>query len=252
MGDGDAIFIQSPSQENCLIDTGNLITGFKVTKYLEQQGIDSLDHLIFTHSHLDHIGGAFFVLQMFDVKNVYDNGECLSESVDLQDIHSLYRVLLRTGGSYRSLNEGDAITLGAVKLNVLWPPKEFSDSGINANSIIIMVEYEGFSCLLTGDLINSVEKLLIEKEIILKADVLKVGHHGAADANSEEFLNKVSPGIAIISVGEENTRGYPSGDVIERINKSKIKLYRTDKDGDVLLNIYKEKPFNIKIKTSKE
>ena len=91
------------------------------------------------------------------------------------------------------------------------------------------------SLLLIGDLNINVEKILIESECILKSDVLKVGHHGAEDASSEEFIDRVRPKIAILSVGKNNRYGYPSNMVIEKFKTKKITLYRTDLDGTIII-----------------
>ncbi|MFH1504247.1 MAG: MBL fold metallo-hydrolase [Candidatus Omnitrophota bacterium] len=117
VGEGDSVLIEALDGGCALVDAGNLISGFKVVEYLKKRGIDSIEHLMFTHPHLDHIGGAFFVLQMFDVKNVYDNGQGLSG----QDIYRGYSKLVRENDKYSILKAGDSILLGEMSLEVLWP-----------------------------------------------------------------------------------------------------------------------------------
>jgi beta-lactamase superfamily II metal-dependent hydrolase len=251
VGEGDAIFIESANGETCLIDTGNLITGFKVVKYLEKQGIRDLDCLIFTHPDLDHIGGAFFVLQMLKVKNIYDNGQDLTELAKYSDIYHWYEELVRKDKNYRTLKAKDTISLGEVILKVLWPSQPLLFSDYNANSLVIMIEYGKFRCLLTGDLTILGEGEILEVKEGLRAGVLKIGHHGASDANSKRFLTAVSPKIAIISVNRANIRGYPAEEVLERLKKAKVKLYRTDEDGDIVLNICQSKPKGFKVQVNK-
>jgi len=235
VGEGDSILIEAPNGETALIDAGNLITGSKVVRYLEKNNIYDLEHLIFTHPHLDHIGGAFFILQMVGVKDIYDNGENLLELAKRSDVYRWYDDLVRESSKYSVLEAGDSLLLGEVKLKVLWPPKPLIFSDFNTNSLVIMVEYKTFRCLLTGDLTFSAETELLKKESRLGADVLKVGHHGFADASSEEFLKAVSPKIAVISVNKDNIRGYPSGEVIERLEKINSEVYRTDINGDIII-----------------
>ena len=245
VGEGDSILIEAPNGEAALVDAGNLISGFRVTEYLKENDIQSLEYLIFTHPHLDHIGGAFFILQMLEIKNVYDNGEDLSEVAKSSDLYRWYETLVRREGNYRVLKAEDILSLGEVSLKILWPPRPFVLSDFNSNSLVIMLKYGKFSCLLTGDLTNIAEEKLLEQGITLKANVLKVGHHGAGDASSKEFLDEVSPQIAIISVHAENIRGYPSTIVLKRL-QNMSSLYRTDKQGDIVLTVFPEGNFEIK------
>jgi len=235
VGEGDSILIEAPNGETALIDAGNLITGSKVVRYLNNKNIYDLDHLIFTHPHLDHIGGAFFVLQMIEVKNIYDNGENLSVLARRSDTYRWYDDLVRKSNKYSVLEAGDSLALGEVRLKVIWPPKPLIFSDFNTNSLIIMIEYRTFSCLLTGDLTSPAEAELLKKESRLKANVLKVGHHGSADANSEEFLKAVLPKISVISVNKDNIRGYPSKEVIQRLGEIGSEVYRTDINGDIII-----------------
>lgn len=247
VGEGDSILIETPEGENILVDTGNLISGYKVVKYLKQNKIQTLDYLILTHPDLDHIGGAFFILQMLKVKNIYDNGQNLLDNYS--NIYRWYEELVRKDKNYKTLKAKDALYIGDVTLKVLWPPQSFFSSDFNTNSLVIMLKYEKFRCLLTGDLTIIGEREILKEKIDLKADVLKVGHHGANDANSEEFLMAVAPRIAILSVNRVNIRGYPAEEVISRLRKLGIQLYRTDEDGDIILSICpsKYKEFKIRI-----
>jgi len=234
VGEGDAVFIEAPGEECALIDAGNAISGFKTAQYLKQRGADSLDYLIFTHHHLDHIMGAFFVLQEFDVKSIYDNGQDLNEADS--DIYRWYSKLARKNADYGVLKAGDRFSLGEVIFEVLWP---YSRQGadFNVNSLVIMVKYRGFRCLLTGDLTAEAEKRLLEEGADLKADVLKVGHHAASDAACPAFLRAVRPGISIVSVDKDNIRGYPSKDTLERLEKAGSKIMRTDENGDIIIGV---------------
>ncbi|MCM8774464.1 MAG: MBL fold metallo-hydrolase [Candidatus Omnitrophica bacterium] len=241
VGEGDAIFIQSPNGKTLLVDAGNLITGFRVGEYLRRNNVQRLDYLVFTHPHFDHIGGAFFVMQMMEVREVLDNGENLSSLVNSVDMYRWYNKLVRSNENYRVLKAGDTIILDEIRLNVLWPPNPFVSLDFNVNSLVIMLEYGEFCCLLTGDLTEVGENVLLNQGADLKADVLKVSHHGAGDANSEGFLLAVSPEIAIISVDKSNSWGYPSEEVLNRIRDKKVKIYRTDKDGDIILTVYLRK-----------
>lgn len=244
-GEGDAILIEAANAETALVDAGNLITGFKVVEYLKEKDIQNIDYLIFTHPHPDHIGGAFWVAQMMDADKIYDNGDDLTEAGKLSDLYRWYEELVRTDKNYRVLKAKDILSLGEVILNVIWPPQPLPFSNFNANSLVIMVEYGEFRCLLTGDLTIQAERKLLEQSVGLKADVLKVGHHGASDASGEEFLKAVSPHLAVISVNKDNIHGYPSVSVLERLQNAGIEIYRTDKNGDILLTAQPDGQFNV-------
>ncbi|OQX87498.1 MAG: hypothetical protein B6D55_03325 [Candidatus Omnitrophica bacterium 4484_70.2] len=235
VGEGDSILIQTPKGKTVLVDTGNLITGFKVVKYLQKNDIQDLDYLILTHPHLDHIGGTFLILQMINVKKIYDNGQDLSQLIELFDIYRWYEQLVRENDSYRVLKSGDKFLVDGVKFKVIWPPYPFVFSDFNANSLVIMVEYKKFRCLLSGDLTELGENELLKSGIDIKADILKVAHHGSKDAISKGFLKAVSPDISIISVNKDNIRGYPSEKVLKRLKNLGIKIYRTDLNGNIII-----------------
>jgi competence protein ComEC len=248
VGEGDSILIEAPNGKTVLIDAGNLITGFRVVEYLKENDIQNLDYLIFSHHHPDHIGGAFFILQMMNVEEVYDNGDDLIGVAKSSDIYRWYEELVRRDEDYRVLKARDTLSLGEVILEVLWPPQPLPFSDFNANSLVIMFEYGEFRCILTGDLTIPAEKELLRYDIDLEADVLKVGHHGAEDATSEEFLKAVSPDLAVISVNKHNIRGYPSANVLERLQNAGVEICRTDKNGDILLTVRPKGKFKIKHK----
>lgn len=235
VGEGDSILIQTPKGKTILVDAGNLISGFRVVEYLKKNNIHNLDYLIFTHPDLDHIGGAFFILQMMDVKRIYDNGEDLTRRAKSSDVYRWYEELVRNNRNFDVLQAEDNFLLDEVVFKVLWPYRPFIFSSFNPNSLVIMIEYKKFRCLLTGDLTIPAEKELLKKLKDLKADVLKVGHHGS-NSSSEEFLRVVSPEISVISVNKENIRGYPAEEVLKRLEKFSSKVYRTDRDGDIIIN----------------
>ena len=245
VGEGDSILIQTPKGKAVLVDTGNLITGFKVVEYLQKNGIQNLDYLVLTHPHLDHIGGTFFILQMINVKKIYDNGQDLSQLIESFDVYRWYEQLVRENDNYRVLKLGDEFLVDGVKFKILWPPYPFIFSDFNTNSLVIMVEYKKFRCLLSGDLTELGENELLKRGVDIKADILKVAHHGSKDATSEEFLKAVSPSISIISVNRDNIRGYPSEEILRRLKNLGIKIYRTDLNGNVIITVEESGRYSI-------
>ena len=130
----------------------------------------------------------------------------------------------------------DTIDLGEnTKVTVFSPTKD-SYEDLNNYSPVIKIEYGKTSFLFTGDAQKDVEKEILSTNEDISADILKVGHHGSSTSTTKDFLNKVNPSIGVISVGKDNTFNHPNEGTIKRLNESKITIYRTDKDGTVILS----------------
>ena len=237
VGEGESTLIETPRGRTVLVDSGNFITGFKVANYLKDRKINSLDYLILTHPHLDHIGGVFFIIQMLKVDKVYDNGQDLTSLIKSSDLYRWYQQLVRKDNNYAILKAGDTFELDGVKFATIWPPQPSIFSGLNANSLVIMLDYKDFRCLLTADINTDVEAVLLKRKIDLRANILKVAHHGSINSNSLEFLKAVSPAISIISINKDNIRGYPSPLVIERFKSIRSRVYYTYKSGNILISV---------------
>ena len=240
LGEGDAILLQAEGR-SALIDSGGLLSGYQLVNFLKDNNVSRLDYLILTHPDPDHIGGAFFIVPEFEISRVFDNGQDLGD----EDIARWYARLVRSQGNYRALKAGDALRLGGAVLEVLWPDKADTAGGYNADSLVIMLKYASFRCLFTGDLNNAGEKILLEKERDLKADVLKVGHHGYLDATSPEFLAAVSPEYAVISVDARQRKGMPSQQTLDLLKGKNIKTCRTDKGGTIAISVGKNGRFSV-------
>ncbi|MDD5432645.1 MAG: MBL fold metallo-hydrolase [Candidatus Omnitrophica bacterium] len=232
-GKGEAVLIQS-GNENALIDTGGFLSGYRVVDYLKKNKIVSLKYLIVTHPHPDHFGGAFFVLPQIDIEKIFDNGQVLDNDDYTQES---YGMLVRSKKNYLVLKKGDQLKLGGITLDVLWP-QEAQGSSFNDNSLVLKLKACGVGILLTSDLGSQSEEQLLKEKSDLKSAVLKVGHHGYKNATSKAFLKIVSPEIAIISVGPTNRiEKAPSSETINLLKKRGIKIYRTDEDGEVIVDI---------------
>ena len=132
-----------------------------------------------------------------------------------------------------------------VKLKVLSPGKELTND-INDNSIVMKLEYLSFYCLFTGDISKSIEqKLIKEYGSYLKSEVLKVAHHGSGTSSDESFVKMVNPKISLIGVGKNNKFGHPNDEVIDTLNSINSKIYRTDLNGEININVNKKG--NIKV-----
>ncbi len=230
VGQGDSTFIILPGGENILIDTGSPVGGPIIVSYLNSLGINRIDHLILTHPHDDHIGGIFSVLSEFEVDDIYDNGFNNFESAIYGDYIGLVRKDL---SRYNILQAGEALRLDYLNievLNPLLPPT----GNLNEDSIVLRLHFGDIKIFLCGDIGIEGEKRLLNLDTELSSHVIKIGHHGDKDAGSIEFLNKVNPEVAVISVGKINDYSQPHPELLNRLIKSGIEIYRTDAAGHVI------------------
>jgi len=236
-GEGEAILIETPEKQYALIDTGTCITGYTVLKYLESLGITTLEHLIITHMHPDHWGGSFLIAQAFTVGTLYDNGEEIKSRFQKEPEYRWYKEMIRDNENYTPLKRAEAIRLGQdITLTVLWPPKPFPFAGSNPSSLSIRLDYGNFRALLSADTTTPVEKELIRRKDDIRAEILKVGHHGHNDATSDAFLDAVSPEAAIIMTNHENVNGYPHPDTLAKLSKKNIRTLTTFEHGTIVIN----------------
>lgn len=232
-GEGDCILIQT-REDSALIDAGNLLSGYKLADYLKKYKITALKHLVITHHHPDHFMGIFFIIPGLKIENFYDNGNILD---NLNDSNlSAYEKIFRSQKNYHILKEGDTLQLGEVILEIIWPPDLKFSADFNRNSLVIMLNYRDFRCLLAADIDKAAETELLKRRETLNADVLKVSHHGSDDATSQDFIKKVAPRFAIISVDKNNLRGYPSKKILDLLKENNITAYRTDECGSIIIS----------------
>ena len=219
-GEGEAVYLEKRNAR-ILIDAGDLVGGFRVLRFLEERKVKSLDLFLVTHAHLDHLGGVFHVFQRFPCYLWGDNGERLSFR---KEAFRWYVKLFRRG-RYRAFRRGDEFLFGRLHIKVLWPA--YYRGFRNDNSLVLKVRFGRFSALFMGDATEFVEKELLRLGDDLKADILKVGHHGAPDATTPEFLDAVSPRYAVICACRNHYYGYPSDEVVERLEARGVKVFIT-------------------------
>jgi len=241
VGQADAILIQS-ADKNMLIDTAGILGVKKLAGYLEKNQIKTINHLIITHPHLDHMAGLFFILPKLKIEYTYDNG-CALEA--RYGIFSAYEKNLRRKKNYRPLKAGDIIKMGEVILEVLWPEKNSLEKNFNYNSLVIMLSYKKFKCLLTADINTAAETELLKRGKKLKADIFKVAHHGGDDSSSAEFIKIVKPKIAVISAGGGKKSRYPGHKTLSLLTKENIKIYRTGQDGSLVVTVDEEGSYTL-------
>ncbi|MDD5040372.1 MAG: MBL fold metallo-hydrolase [Patescibacteria group bacterium] len=233
VGQGDSIFVQTPSGDSILVDggpdagvlpkIGNALPFYDHT----------IDLVVLTHEHADHACGLVDVLERYAVRALlYEDAG--SESPCVVALREMVR---EKNIPVVEPHGGQAFTFGLTSIHVLFPEvnnEQAKPKNLNAMSIVVRVSYQNTSFLLTGDAPTEVEKVLVEKNnSALGSDVLKVGHHGSRYSSSEEFLETIDPEYAIISVGAGNSYGHPHRSVIMLLQKFGMRTFRTDEVGDI-------------------
>lgn len=230
VGQGDCTVFETASG-NIIFDAGTNESEDELRAYLNNNNLKSFKYAIFTHPHADHIGGADMVINEFDVENVIipdvETGTKTFEYfMDAIEKKSVNTILAESGKNY---------SVGNLNIKILAPnSKSYTED--NNYSIVAKAQFGNKTFMLTGDAEEQSEEEIIEKYGIsnLKCDFLKVGHHGAANASSEAFINAVRPSIATISCGKGNDYGHPHAETLSKLNTVGATVYRTDELGSIV------------------
>jgi competence protein ComEC len=237
VGQGDSILISKKSHA-ILIDAGPNQRGFDcgrsiIVPHLLRRGITSLDLLVMTHAHPDHIGGVPFILQNFPVRRVWVNSlrnrnRYFQEAIEITNKKSI---------PVKEVTCGDKAHIGDIRLFVLNPPRNADLHGSkmdqNMQSIVLLAGEENMKGLFMGDAEFFGELVVLHSGQDISADVLKVAHHGSSRSCLELFLEAVNPKIAVISCGRNNRYGSPSMEAVSRLQGRGIAIYRTDLHGEI-------------------
>lgn len=226
VGQGDSILITN-NNHNMLIDAGNNEDGEKIVNYLTSLGITTLDYVVGTHPHEDHVGGLDDVINNLNVKEVY-LPEAMTTTKTFEDVLD---AIANKNLSITVPTIGETFNLGEAELEVIYTGTGEKD--LNEASIILKMIFGKYTYLFTGDTIEDVEKTILTDNINI--DILKVAHHGSKYSSCEEFLQIATPEYAIISAGEGNSYGHPEPETIARLKKYTNKIYVTKDLGTIIL-----------------
>jgi len=233
---GDAILIQTPNGKNILIDGGPVSHSGNLVRYLEDKKIRILHHVFATHLHPDHVGGLTSIIDRFGVEKLFDPGI----TYEHPDVAAYENARNGLEARYNLISKKKDIEISPnITLNIL-SPDNTGNRDIHTNCIVIYLEYKGISFLFTADMNYPAEDRLIEDKINLNSNVLKVSHHGENDACSNNFLDKVKPEYAVISVGEGNKYRRPKEQVLKRLENAGAKILRTDRNGTIVCRVSSE------------
>ncbi|MBE6798885.1 MAG: MBL fold metallo-hydrolase [Ruminococcaceae bacterium] len=245
VGQADSSLLLFPDGVSVLIDAGNQADGKLIADYLKKGGIDTLDYLICTHPHEDHIGGTDDIFDNLKISNV-----CLPYlDSEFYNPTNLYNNLLSNisneGSNIIYLNAGSVLLERSnYSIEAIAPGKDSVYSDLNDYSICLLVDYYTNTILFTGDAEERSETEILGTKKNIDADILKVGHHGSSGSSSKAFLEAVTPQVAIISCGKGNSYGHPNKEALTRLEEVDSKIYRTDTVGTVIAKLY-DGGFNI-------
>ncbi|SHH79191.1 competence protein ComEC [Clostridium collagenovorans DSM 3089] len=241
VGQGDASLIQF-NNKSILIDAGPDENSSNLIKYLKSCKVETLDYVIATHPHEDHIGAMDEVLDKFKVNNFImpktsDSSKYFEDMANSLMKHNITPIEAKKGVNFL-LN--DKINCSIIA------PNSSSYENLNDYSAVLKLTYNDLSFLFTGDAEAISENEMINNNYNLNSQILKVGHHGSNSSTSKNFLNNVKPKIAIISCAASNSYGHPSKEVLKYLSEFNVKILRTDREDTIVLssdgtNIYKLK-----------
>ncbi|MDK0720811.1 ComEC/Rec2 family competence protein [Clostridium perfringens] len=231
VGQGDSELIQV-NGINMLIDAGTNAGANDLVKDLKNRGIKTIDIAIATHPHEDHIGGMDEVLENFDVKSFY----APKVAHTTKTYENMLKAVKNEGLKIQQIKEGTKIDLGKDTEVQVYSPVKSQYEELNNYSPVMKISYGQNSFMFTGDAESLVEKEILNENKDLKADVLKLGHHGSHSSTSEEFLKAVNPSIAIVSCAKDNKYGHPHKETMSNLKKAGITVYETFRDGDITIN----------------
>jgi len=243
---GDCIFIQTPQGKTILTDGGGNTEGTNgfnkgkniVIPFLLDKGVLKPDVIMLTHSHSDHIQGVIEVVKTLGA------GQILAgpQPVLTPEYQELIKICAQKNIPVHQVKRDDVVQVGSeVKIEVLHPGEDLiqdDKDGLNNNSVAARLVYGSARILLGADVEKQGEEDILQTDTILASQVLKVPHHGSSFSSTPGFLDKVNPAVGVISVGKNNF-GHPGESTIQRLDQRGIKVYRTDRNGAVIVRITK-------------
>jgi competence protein ComEC len=233
VGQGDAILIQG-YRKNILIDGGERSSS--VTTYLESLEIDTLHWIVATHPHSDHIAGLVPVFRRFPVLNVIDNGFAHSS-----DLYRTYRMLVDSAARYyHRAYAGWNHTFHPDFEMVVLHPDTLTTYGINDASVVLEIKMGDMKAILTGDIEKKAERAILRRNPELKANLVKISHHGSKTSSSKEFLEVLSPSTGIILCGHNNKYGFPHSETLQLLDSRNTRTYRSDLHGNIIVLVNNE------------
>lgn len=251
VGQGDSTLIITPDKKTVLIDGGgsdSFDVGEKVLlPYLLDRRILKIDYVLISHFDTDHCGGILTIMEKVKVKNII-----ISEQAEHSENYERFKkLMIHKKIRLIEVKKGDKIKIGRYsEFKILFPTSRLlSENPLNNNSIVAQFNYNNFKMLFTGDIEKLAEQQILKAEKAeIRADILKVAHHGSKTSSIPEFIKAVKPKIALIGVGKNNTFGHPNKQTIKNLENIKCRIYRTDLQGEIIIKIDQKGRMNVKSK----
>ena len=238
VGQGDCTLLKC-KDDVVLIDCGEAEANKAVEDYLDARAIKEIDYFVITHMHSDHMGGASEIFEDYTVKNVIMT-KLTEQNTPTTDIYkNLLLSIKDSGAKVYSAQPGDEYKLDNFSFTVLSPSKNYTE--LNNTSVVVRAVYGKTSYIFMGDAEMYAEKDILGSDLELDSDVIKIGHHGSKTSTSESLLDAVTPQIAVISCGLNNSFHHPHDVTIENLTKRNIDIYRTDTFGNIIISSDGEK-----------
>ena len=251
VGQGDSTLIITPDKKTVLIDGGgsdSFDVGEKVLlPYLLDRRILKIDYVLISHFDTDHCGGILTIMEKVKVKNII-----ISEQAEHSENYERFKkLMIHKKIRLIEVKKGDKIKIGRYsEFKILFQTSRLlSENPLNNNSIVAQFNYNNFKMLFTGDIEKLAEQQILKTEKAeIRADILKVAHHGSKTSSIPEFIKAVRPKIALIGVGKNNTFGHPNQQTIKNLENIKCRIYRTDLQGEIIIKIDQKGRMNVKSK----
>ncbi len=232
VGNADCTFVQSPNGKTMLIDSGESGAFYTIDDFLKRCGISKIDVLVATHPHNDHIGSMERIIENYAIDKIY----MPKVAHNTPTYENLLTAITEKGMKIKDASGGMNSVIpfdDNVSVRIL-SPLDDEYSRLNDYSVVLRLDYNNSSFLLTGDIESDAECDIVSKySELLRADVLKVPHHGSSSSSTEEFLSAVDPDYAIISCDIDSDYNHPSAEVIDKLNVVGAEQYRTDLFGTI-------------------
>lgn len=233
VGQGDSTFIHTPCNNQIIIDGGPDDTVIyelaKIMPFFDR----SIDLMVLSHPHADHLNGLLSIIERFTIDNVLISGVLSTDSAYLEFLETLDDSEINVFIA----NADQTFAFCDVTLEVIYPLTSIelkSYENLNNSSVVMKVQYLDQEILMTGDIEQEVENKLLESGADLNSDILKSAHHGSKTSSGLEFLSKVKPEVAVVSAGKNNSYGHPHPETLKNLEISGVsKIYKTEQYGTI-------------------
>ncbi len=241
VGQADSIFVRSPAGRTMLVDAGNGRGDVEqaILPHLRRLGVSSLDYVVLSHPDQDHVGGMPTLLDSLPVSAFVDS---VQPGVTNQTYRRTLQQVQSKGIKAVSARRNQTqLDLGAgITVEVLGPEEPLittGDSPENANAVVLRLTYGSVSALLAADIEPETEERLVAHGGEMRSQILKVAHHGSRESSTPRFLDAVRPEVALISAGAGNPYGHPHRELLQRLERRGVKIYRTDLHGTIEVSV---------------